>query len=254
MLGQLLGTYLTPRVDRGEAEASDDGALDPDWEEDARALVQVALPLLPSRVALAYAAGRSYSSSSAGAAVATAHSSPGSYSAGSTCSTVPSSPSFNGSPFNKSLLASRCLPLGRRRVAEAALLIVDVSGFTRLSEDARRRLGSEGVESFSLALSSFFAVMMELIYSHDGDVDCFAGDAVLVVFEPKVSSDEGAVAAGGGGGAAEAATPPLAEALQRALECTKAVHERLDGFRKAAGDFPLRLHSGLAAGKGGLRQ
>eukprot|EP00873_Tetraselmis_striata_P009423 jgi/Tetstr1/429687/TSEL_019583.t1 len=43
--------------------------------------------------------------------------------------------------------------LTKPRAVRAALLILDVSGFTRLSEEARRRLGSEGVERFSLALS-----------------------------------------------------------------------------------------------------
>jgi class 3 adenylate cyclase len=123
------------------------------------------------------------------------------------------------------------------RSIEAALLIVDVSGFTALSEEARRRLGSEGVERFSLALSAFFAVMMELVARHAGDVDCFAGDAVVVVFEPRRKGDGGEDEGG------------LGEAARRALECATTVHDQLDGFKHEPQDPALRMHSALAAGK-----
>jgi class 3 adenylate cyclase len=123
------------------------------------------------------------------------------------------------------------------RSLAAALLIVDVSGFTKLSEDAQRRLGIEGVERFSLALSAFFAIMMKLIQEHQGDVDCFAGDAVLVVFEPPITSGYG----GDGDGA-------LRDATHRGLMCAQAIHFSLDGFRNDPEDPPLSMHSALAAG------
>jgi hypothetical protein len=120
------------------------------------------------------------------------------------------------------------------RSLAAALLIVDVSGFTKLSEDAQRRLGAEGVERFSLALSAFFAIMIKLIMQYHGDVDCFAGDAVLVVFEPFPTG--GAVRAG------------LCDPAKRALLCAQAIHSRLDGFRNDPEDPPLSMHSALSAG------
>lgn len=151
-------------------------------------------------------------------------------------------------------------PPAPRRV-KAALLMVDISGFTALSEDARRRLGSEGVERFSLALSSFFAAMLEEIAGYRGDVDCFAGDAVLVAFYPERGDagenadytdyvpSEWALP----GSRQEPGSAELHEALQaavrRALECAMAVHARMDGFRHEPDDPPLRVHSALAAGK-----
>ena len=60
-------------------------------------------------------------------------------------------------------------------------LQVDVSGFTRLSE-AFSSLGKEGCEEFSLIMSRFLARMCKIIHEHGGDIDCFAGDALLVAF------------------------------------------------------------------------
>ena len=58
---------------------------------------------------------------------------------------------------------------------------VDVSGFTRLSETFSS-LGTEGCEEFSLVMSRFLATMCKIIQEHGGDIDCFAGDALLVAF------------------------------------------------------------------------
>eukprot|EP00873_Tetraselmis_striata_P026005 jgi/Tetstr1/446269/TSEL_033813.t1 len=171
------------------------------WKSAASALARTVLPFVPERVAAAFAEGR---------------------------------------------LAG---PVGSRRDSEdevrhrassvqskgvtGVLLILDISGFTRLSQDSQRRLGSEGVERFSLAISAFFSVMLPLIVKFRGDVDCFAGDAVLVVFE----SEAGRTAECG-----------LSEAACRALMCTQALHARLDGFQHEPEDPPLRVHSALAAG------
>ena len=153
----------------------------------------------------------------------------------------------------------------------AALLIVDVSGFTALSEDAKRRLGSEGVETFSLALSTFFSIMIDLVNDYNGDVDCFAGDAVLIVFEPIDGSEltDGGAAVlhatadlpGSVGGTTTHAAelekeepgPEAPECLRapvnRAVACAQAIHAHLDGFRNEVEDPPLRMHSALAAGE-----
>ena len=139
------------------------------------------------------------------------------------------------------------------RSSQAALLIVDVSGFTALSEDAQKRYGSEGVEHFSLAISRFFAVMMDLIVSYQGDVDCFAGDAVLIVFEPRKDEDLTILPPSGveGDGGfiqpgmvsdeftrCETSQQLLKAAVRRALECAKEIHARLEGFRGDPQDHP----------------
>lgn len=178
------------------------------WREKAVALAAVVVPFVPVRVCTAFATG--FLRRPTGTA---------------------EDEHRSGRAADSRQLAS---PMPRV-MPRTAVLILDVSGFTALSEDANQRLGSEGVERFSLAMSSFFAVMIELIAAHDGDVDCFAGDAVLVVFQ-----DTGNVG--------------ISEAVHRALSCAKAVHVRLDGFRHEPEDPPLSLHSALAAGEAGGRE
>eukprot|EP00873_Tetraselmis_striata_P001145 jgi/Tetstr1/421409/TSEL_001176.t1 len=79
--------------------------------------------------------------------------------------------------------------------------------------------------------------MIRLIAEYGGDVDCFAGDAVLVVFEPS------------GGADSHPAAMRLVEPLRRALACARDVQRRLDGFRHEPADPPLSVHSALAAGE-----
>ena len=204
---------------RDETHAADpdddnDAQSDPDFLARAKAVAFAVTPFLPARVSTAFAAGVGRSGSAP-------------------------------------------------RRSQAALLIVDVSGFTSLSEDAQKRYGSEGVEHFSLAISRFFAVMMELIVSFQGDVDCFAGDAVLIVFEPRkdadpllahdgVEADRGFIQPGVVSRfepRCETSQSQLLEAtVRRALECAKAIHAELEGFRDDPQDHPLSMHSGLAAG------
>uniref|UniRef100_A0A7S1X304 Guanylate cyclase domain-containing protein n=1 Tax=Tetraselmis chuii TaxID=63592 RepID=A0A7S1X304_9CHLO len=148
----------TARGDEGSSEnleraggkiTDDPGEWDSKWEEEARALAAVTMPFLPARVCVAFAAGNLTSQGSGGM----------------------SPPAVTTGPRRAAVKVLRSPP---PRVIHAALLIVDVSGFTALSEDARRRLGAEGVEAFSLALSAFFAEMMQLFSRFRGDVDCFA--------------------------------------------------------------------------------
>eukprot|EP00873_Tetraselmis_striata_P038272 jgi/Tetstr1/458536/TSEL_044939.t1 len=110
--------------------------------------------------------------------------------------------------------------------------------------------------------------MMELIANFRGDVDCFAGDAVLVVFEPRKADtvtntgevDQRAIPGqcrqegdGNRGGSSHGGwrggNGNLSGAVGRALACAKVVHARLDGFRNEPEDPPLGVHSALAAGE-----
>eukprot|EP00873_Tetraselmis_striata_P020689 jgi/Tetstr1/440953/TSEL_029222.t1 len=172
------------------------------WRSAASVLARTVLPFVPERVSAAFAEGR----------LARPFGSRG------------------GSEDEVRQRVSSVRPKG----VTGVLLILDISGFTRLSQDAQRRLGSEGVERFSLAISAFFSLMLPVIVKFRGDVDCFAGDAVLVVFESQ---------------AGRTAECGLSEAAHRALECTQALHVRLDGFQHEPEDPPLRVHSALAAGE-----
>ena len=208
---------------------------DHEWTSRALALASAVTPFVPARVSAAFASGKLERMRSAADRI--------------------TDPPKSSSP----------------RVVTAALLIVDVSGFTALSEDAKRRLGSEGVETFSLALSTFFSIMIDLVNDYNGDVDCFAGDAVLIVFEPIDGSEltDGGAAVlhatadlpGSVGGTTTHAAElekeePGPEApgclrapVNRAVACAQAIHAHLDGFRNEVEDPPLRMHSALAAGE-----
>lgn len=68
------------------------------------------------------------------------------------------------------------------RTLDGTWLLVDVSGFTRLTERLTVR-GDEGAEYLHSALTRTFAALVEPALAHGGDVIGFAGDAALVRFD-----------------------------------------------------------------------
>ena len=64
---------------------------------------------------------------------------------------------------------------------EAAVLVADISGFTRLTESMGAREAA-GVELLTRCLNSFFGQMIELVRRHGGDVMRFAGDSMICCF------------------------------------------------------------------------
>lgn len=64
---------------------------------------------------------------------------------------------------------------------EAAVLLIDVSGFTKLTEMLAQR-GPEGAEAMTQALNAYFGELIERVHFHGGDIVKFAGDAMLVLF------------------------------------------------------------------------
>ena len=65
-------------------------------------------------------------------------------------------------------------PFAERR--RAAVLFLDIAGFTSVSERLSR-LGSRGAEELSDTLNSCFSALIEVLDSHGGDVAAFAGTA-----------------------------------------------------------------------------
>eukprot|EP00953_Heterococcus_sp_UTEX-ZZ885_P033639 17482-Heterococcus_DN1.PRE.1 len=63
----------------------------------------------------------------------------------------------------------------------AALLFVDISGFTSSMERFAVH-GGKGIERFWSVINKYFSHLLLEIYSRGGDVECFAGDAMLVSF------------------------------------------------------------------------
>jgi class 3 adenylate cyclase/tetratricopeptide (TPR) repeat protein len=71
--------------------------------------------------------------------------------------------------------------LGVVRRREAAVVFADVTGSTAISE-LLGRAGSAGTEQFSRILNDFFAPVVDIVHSHDGELAQFSGDAVTAVF------------------------------------------------------------------------
>ena len=108
--------------------------------------------------------------------------------------------------------------LGGER-ATATILFADIVGFTELAD----RLDAETVVEI---LNNFFSAAVQIVFEHDGLLDKFYGDGLMVVFGPPRVRDDDAKRA-----------LAVAEALHRAAATIQA-----DGK-------PLQLSIGLATGE-----
>ena len=114
-------------------------------------------------------------------------------------------------------------PFAERR--RAAVLFLDIAGFTSVSERLSRR-GSRGAEELSELLNGYFAVLIEVIYQYGGDVVAFAGDGLVAIWE----NDD------------------TARATQIASRCGLALQDALKQWGKAAAT-PLQLRIAVDAGE-----
>jgi class 3 adenylate cyclase/tetratricopeptide (TPR) repeat protein len=114
-----------------------------------------------------------------------------------------------------------------RRSWQAALLFVDISGFTALTERLARR-GPVGVEELTRLLNVSFGQLLDTIEMNGGDVVKFAGDALMAVWV--VDDDD------------------LAGATRRAAWCALEMHGRMRGFARLIASAPIALRIGVAAG------
>jgi class 3 adenylate cyclase/tetratricopeptide (TPR) repeat protein len=108
----------------------------------------------------------------------------------------------------------------------AALLIVDISGFTALTEAAVRQ-GPGGTERLSRALNSYLGQIIDLVAEHGGDISKIVGDALLSVWL--------------------AADDDLATVTRRAAQCGLAIAAKL-GQLELETDLRLSLKAGVCAG------
>ena len=113
-------------------------------------------------------------------------------------------------------------------VEEGALLYLDVSGFTRLTDEFDRR-GPEGAEALATALHRYFVRVVDVIEARGGDVVAFAGDAAIVLFRAR-----------------ELGTPRAA--ARAAAAAAVAVQAALAGWEPAPG-VVLRTRAGVGAGE-----
>jgi len=111
---------------------------------------------------------------------------------------------------------------------EAAVLLVDVSGFTKLTEMLAQR-GPEGAEEMTRALNSYFSELIERVHFHGGDILKFAGDAMLVLW---TAADHGV---------------GLPELTRRATQCALLMQEEV-GTVNPLPDVTLRFKAIIGAG------
>ena len=109
---------------------------------------------------------------------------------------------------------------------EAAVLFVDISGFTALTERLAQK-GAIGVEELTTHLNAYFGQLIELIIAHKGDIFKFAGDAMLAIWPAESMS--------------------LYLATYCAAQCALAILNDLGKYQAA--NTELRLHMGIGAGK-----
>jgi class 3 adenylate cyclase/tetratricopeptide (TPR) repeat protein len=131
-------------------------------------------------------------------------------------------------------LAAQPTPLTTPRADQfpAAVLFADIKGFTPLTERLGQR-GVAGTEEFSRILNEYFGALIALITEHGGDINKFAGDAILTIW-PAVEGD-------------------LGTAIQRAAQCALAIQSRLHNFTAVEG-VELTIRIGLGAGQVSLIQ
>lgn len=115
-------------------------------------------------------------------------------------------------------------PGGRR--LQGALLMADVSGFTRLAEKLRVH-GSEGAEILWRQVDGYFGRMMEIINAHGGEVLRFPGDAAIVLFHDELDT---------------------ADALKRAAACGVSLQTSLGTYPTEDGGY-LRMRVAITAGE-----
>ena len=107
---------------------------------------------------------------------------------------------------------------------EAAVLVVDISGFTRLC-DRFQALGPGGVDALTASINRVFGVLLAHIAACGGDVVRFVGDALIVMWE---AGDPDRPPPAGGAPAGRAAG--LAAAVARAVACARELERRHGAF------------------------
>ena len=107
---------------------------------------------------------------------------------------------------------------------QAAIMIADVKGFTRLTEILSKK-GTAGVELLTNCMNNYFTRVIDLINSYDGDVIKFAGDSMIVAFTPsRQEREQGEIDP-------EDADRGLRFAAMRATKCALELSTRLGHMR-----------------------
>ena len=120
------------------------------------------------------------------------------------------------------------LNTGEPFLAEGALLFMDISGFTELSEKLGQ-LGKPGTEELSSILNKFFGSMFNITGDLGGNILKFGGDALLVGFYEHTGV-----------------------AKKRAVQCARLLMDRIKEFYTIdtiAGESGISMKIAISSGK-----
>ena len=135
--------------------------------------------------------------------------------------------SYVPDPITRRIAAGLTIPAAPHSVTwPAAVLLVDISGFTPLTEKLAAR-GPLGAEELSRLLDIYFDQMIYLVYAHGGQIVQQVGDSLIVAWPAEEEQ--------------------LAGAAQRALQCAAALKAELNGYEVKPGTY---LYLKIIAGAG----
>ena len=135
-----------------------------------------------------------------------------------------------------------------------AIVFVDVSGFTALSEALSKEHGAvEGAELLNLYINAYMRKIIECIEKAGGDIIKFAGDAMQVSWhgpshaQPSLRHPPHLPQASDGDADVEEQDRSLSNHVLTASRCCVSMLTDLHGFSPVAG-VTLKLHIGIGAG------
>ena len=120
--------------------------------------------------------------------------------------------------------ADQPLKAGEGKARNAAIMFLDIRGFTRLGTTL-------APSALMTLLTEYHARLVPLIQRHGGAIDKFLGDGILATF-----------------GAAKRSERYAADALE-VVDAVMAEAERWQAERAAAGEAPLAINAGVAVGR-----
>jgi adenylate cyclase 10 len=114
-----------------------------------------------------------------------------------------------------------------QRSTEAVVFMVDVSGFTALTE-AYSLKGKGGTDQLTKTLMGYIGPLAETILMCEGDIVKYAGDAFLAFWSTTQSE--------------------YAEDVQRAIDCALYIQEKYGSYLCKEVDITIRVKVGIGAG------
>jgi class 3 adenylate cyclase/tetratricopeptide (TPR) repeat protein len=145
----------------------------------------------------------------------------------------------DGAPLLRDEFTAETLP--------AAVLFADISGFTALTEQLAQR-GPAGAEDLSHLLNDYFGELVNLVYTHGGDIVKFAGDGLLALWTEDARRQTAADLR-----PSPVSPPPfsLSEATLSAAQCALAIQTRFAHYHtSAAAATRVRLSVKIGIGAG----